>query len=332
MRDTPYNMPELSVIVPTFNRSARLQRCLAALGKQSLDPGSFEVIVVVDGATDSTLSMLKGLAPVFSMRTIWQENAGQAVALNRGIAEARGRFCLFIDDDIVVTPACLAEHLRAQQAHGQLVAIGQLEMAVPENASWYTRAFAEGWRRHYDTLNQGIEPITWEDCYSGNMSAPCKLLRSCGGFDTTLARGFDVELALRLERAGCTLKYLPAAAGYQDERKGFRELSRDIEEAGAADFRLFASGQGVRPGALDSFHRGHPLKVLLRRALLALRVPPGLLAPIGRLLPSSRQRYVLHSLIQNYCYWRGVRRAARGTRLWANIRRGSTGPIGMIQG
>jgi len=317
--------PELSVIIPTYNRMDRLRRCLDALGQQSLPSEDFEVLVVVDGSADGTMSMLERLNPPFTLRSIWQENGGQASALNRGIADARGRFCLFIDDDIVVAPECLARHLEAQRGQDHVVAVGQLTLELPAHAGWYARAFAEGWRRHYQALNEGARAFTWEDCYSGNMSAPRNRLIECGGFDTGIRRGFDVELAQRLEQAGCTFSYLPGAVGCQEERKGFSELSRDIEEAGFADVQLLAGARALVPTGLASFMTGHPYKVRLTRILLMLRVPPRLLSLLGPLLPSSRHRYLYHSLIQNLCYWRGVRRASMGTELWAQIVSGNIG-------
>jgi hypothetical protein len=223
-----------------------------------------------------------------------------ADALNRGIGAANGRFCLFLGDDISVKPERLAEYLQAQQYLGDTVGVGQLILAVPENAGWYARAFAEGWRRHYEALNAGDAAFTWEDCYSGNMSAPRGVLLRCGGFDSGLPRGFDLELAHRIEQAGCTLRYLPAAMGYQDERRVFRELSSDIEAAGATDFELCASERGLCWSALQSFGSGHQIK-----ARMTLRIPPRLLAAVGGLVPSRRYQYLFHSLLQNLCYWRG---------------------------
>jgi glycosyltransferase involved in cell wall biosynthesis len=318
-------MPELSVIIATFNRAERLRRCLDALGDQSLAHSHFEVVVVVDGAKDTTMAMLASLEQPFRLRVVWQENSGQAAALNRGIGEAHGRFCLFLDDDIVVAPECLAGHLEAQQSPGEAVAVGQLTLTLPKNAGWYARAFAEGWLRHYEALNSGVSGLGWEDCYGGNMSAPRSVLRSCGGFDTSLQRGFDVELAYRLEQLGCALRYLPSATGCQDERKGFRELSQDIEAAGAADFKMFAIKHGPCSSALQSFGSGHPVGVALKRLLLALRVPPGLLAAGGSLIPSRQYQYRYHRLIQNLCYWTGVRRASRGTKMWSRIKRARSG-------
>jgi GT2 family glycosyltransferase len=313
-------MPELSVIIATYNRAERLRRCLDALRNQTLAPGSFEVVVVVDGSTDDTLQMLGSYDAPYRLRTIYQCNSGQAVALNRGIEEARGRICLFLDDDIIVSTGCLAEHLKAQQTGDAIVGVGQLTLSVPDNADWYARAFEYGWRQHYSALNAGAMQLTWEDCYGGNLSAPRQLVQNCGGFDASLPRGFDVELAYRLEKLGCVLTYLPAAIACQDQSKGFGGLSKDTIAAGAAMFELSARRGGPRSVALDSLKSGHPIKVHLTRMMLTLRIPPRLLACLGVLIPSRRYQYVLHRLVHNVCFWQGVYRAARAAGLRQEIR------------
>ena len=69
--------PEMSVIVPTYNRVERLQRVLAALNDQTYPRHCFEVIVISDGSTDGTDEYLRTrTAP----NLIWtsQSNAGPA--------------------------------------------------------------------------------------------------------------------------------------------------------------------------------------------------------------------------------------------------------------
>ena len=48
--------------------------------------------------------------------------------------------------------------------------------------------------------------------------------------------------------------------------------------------------------------------MLLRRALLALRVPPGLLAALGRPIPGAGRKQVWFGFVNRYVFWRGVRR------------------------
>src|SRR5215813_8372071 len=109
-------MVELSVVIPTYNRAESLRRCLLALGQQTQSAADFEVIVVVDGSSDGTCAMLERLSTPYQLVVIEQQpNQGAAVARNRGAERASGKYCLFLDDDIVAGPALIAEHLAGQR-------------------------------------------------------------------------------------------------------------------------------------------------------------------------------------------------------------------------
>jgi peptidoglycan/xylan/chitin deacetylase (PgdA/CDA1 family)/glycosyltransferase involved in cell wall biosynthesis len=315
-------MIELSVVIPTYNRAGRLQTCLEALTRQTQPASDFEVIVVIDGSTDETLDRLRNFQAPFPLRPVWQHHGGQPRALNQGIAQATGRYCLFLDDDVVASPQLVAEHLQAQHRTSSIVGIGQLTLSLPADAGWYARAHAQGWRDHYEWLNREDAAVIHEDCYSGNMSAPREVLVKCGGFAEDLVRSYDVELAYRLARQGCSFVYLPGAVGCQDERKGFRELSRDAERAGVVDVMLYRRDPHMLSRALASFPQGSWRKLLLRRLLLAFHTPPRLLELLGRLMHPAR-RYGWYSFIHSLCYWRGVRWASPGSALWRQLTSGT---------
>ncbi|HXF83644.1 MAG TPA: glycosyltransferase [bacterium] len=115
--------PEISVVVPTFNRAAVLAHALEALARQTLEPGRFEVLVVDDASTDETPALLQRLSEGrLALRTIrLPVNRGRSAARNAGIREARGRYISFVDSDIVVGPEFLRWHLRTMAAHGGAV-------------------------------------------------------------------------------------------------------------------------------------------------------------------------------------------------------------------
>ncbi len=315
-------MPKLSVVIATYNRVQQLQKCLDALACQTQAAGDFEVLVVVDGSTDGTVEMLGRIQLPYSLRTVWQKNAGQAAALNRGIQDAAGQYCLFLDDDIVPDPCLVSVHLQHQEQNHGAVVVGQLTLSLPPNADWYAGAFARGWREHYDQLNRDPSLLTWEDCYSGNLSAPHEALLACGGFALNLSRGYDVDLAHRLEKHGCSLIYARNASGSQYEQKSFQQLSNDVENAGKTDVILFKD-QGRLSQALGSFAQGSWRKVLLRRFLLAFHIPPGLLAFLGQFIKSPARQYSLYSVIQTLCYWRGVRQNSGTKSFWRQLTTGT---------
>jgi glycosyltransferase involved in cell wall biosynthesis len=85
----------VSVIVPVFNGERYLEEALRSAVDQSLPP--FEVIVVDDGSTDASLEIAERIGD--PVRCITQENAGVAVARNRGLSAATGQFIAFLDHD-----------------------------------------------------------------------------------------------------------------------------------------------------------------------------------------------------------------------------------------
>lgn len=208
--------PRLSVVIPTYNRADRLRATLESLERQTLPSSEFEVIVVVDGATDGTIEMLSRLQPPYQLTVLSQPNSGQNIGRNRGVEVARGRYCLFIDDDIIARPALLAEHLRVQEGQGGVVALGPIQTRVAPSASWLALAFAEGWREQSDSFDAGSRLPTWRHCYGGNVSVPRDVFRALGGFARDMRRGHDTELGFRLQEFGLRFIYVSGAVGVQD--------------------------------------------------------------------------------------------------------------------
>jgi len=311
-------MIELSVIIPTHNRADRLRVCLEALRHQTQPATDFEVIVVDDGSTDGTAEILAEIETPFALRVIRQAKSGQCAALNRGIA-ASGRYCLILDDDIIPGPALVAEHFRAQRDSGGVVASGQLTVRAPASADWYARRYAQRWSDHYHHLNQGTRAPTWQDCYSGNLSALRQALLEVGGFAADLPAGFDVELGYRLQRSGIPIVYLPAACGeHRDDKTGRRLLSED-ERAGRMLLELIRRHPDLLPELLGGFWDTSPRAILLRRLLLTLSVAPRLLTRLGPFLRSERWNREWFRFVSAYASWYGVRQAAPDRDTWRRM-------------
>lgn len=315
-------MVELSVIIATFNRAERLRACLDALCEQSQPLIDVEVIVVVDGSTDGTCEMLRQLNTPYSLRIIEQKNRGQCAALNRGAEAAEGRYCLFLDDDIIANRQLLAEHLRTQNEKGGVVGIGQLSIMIPNRSDWFARCFVRGWTEHYERLSQRTKSLTYEDCYGGNMSMPRASFMAVGGFALDLPRCYDVELAYRLERHGLSFVYIEQAMGVQDERKGLQALILDSEASGQASVEIFRRHPSTLPQLLGSFSRIRPRDRFLYRLLLMLNVPARVLAHLGPILPRRSWAYRWYCFLHRYSYWRGVRQALSNRDAWRRLTHG----------
>jgi glycosyltransferase involved in cell wall biosynthesis/peptidoglycan/xylan/chitin deacetylase (PgdA/CDA1 family) len=308
---------ELSVVVPTYNRASLLGRCLDALAAQE-DPGAeLEVVVVDDGSSDDTPRVLERYASFLPLRSERQPNAGQPAALNRGIELARGEICVFLDDDVIAGPRFLAEHARAQRESGGAIALGNLSLQLPVRAGGLARYVGRWWAGQYGEFERGVRAPTFRSCYSGNVSVPRAALLEAGGFAEWLARSFDVELAWRLERAGLPIVFVPEARGAQIYEKGFAGIARDFDAAGRAAVEMVRREPALLPHLpLGNFWRGSPRSATLRRALLALRAPVWPARVLDRFLTRTDRPY---RFLQDYCYWRGVRRAASDRATWRRL-------------
>ncbi|WP_431065186.1 glycosyltransferase family 2 protein [Methylotuvimicrobium sp.] len=106
--------PQISIIMPCYNAEKCIETSIDSVYRQTFK--DFELIVVNDGSTDDSLSILQKLADRYSgLRVIDQPNKGPGPARNHGIKEATGQFIAFLDSDDSWHPDCLAKLHRALQ-------------------------------------------------------------------------------------------------------------------------------------------------------------------------------------------------------------------------
>jgi glycosyltransferase involved in cell wall biosynthesis len=99
--------PKISVIIPTHNRANSLIRAMSSVFNQSILP--LEVIVVDDGSTDDTSTMIHQLFP--TAKYIYQAQAGVSAARNCGIRNAQGQWIALLDSDDEWMPLKLEQQL-----------------------------------------------------------------------------------------------------------------------------------------------------------------------------------------------------------------------------
>ena len=106
--------PRISVIIPAYNAEKTILETIASVQNQTFS--NFEIIVINDGSTDSTLQLLEGLNDD-RLYVVSYPDGGLSVARNRGVKQARGKFIAFLDADDLWTPDKLELQLADLQAN-----------------------------------------------------------------------------------------------------------------------------------------------------------------------------------------------------------------------
>jgi len=100
---------KLSIIIPLYNKEKYIERCLKCLYKQGLENDTFEIIIVDDGSTDASFSIVRNFAIQHSLsniKLIKQDNQGPSAARNNGLTQAIGEYLYFFDaDDLLANNA-----------------------------------------------------------------------------------------------------------------------------------------------------------------------------------------------------------------------------------
>jgi glycosyltransferase involved in cell wall biosynthesis len=99
----------ISAIICTYNRSDYLPKAIESLIKQDMDYQKYEIIVVDNNSTDSTAEIVRQYQQKCgNLRYIFEPVQGLSIARNRGVAEARGEYVAYLDDDAVADSSWLS--------------------------------------------------------------------------------------------------------------------------------------------------------------------------------------------------------------------------------
>lgn len=188
-------MPDITVVVPTRDRSRLLLETLRTVcWQRGVD---LEAVVVDDGSSDDTAAAVAALGDR-RLRLVRHETPqGVSAARNRGVAEARGRFVAFLDDDDLWSPDKLAAQLaRMEQdrclwaATGAVSIDDDLQVLAGEQPLPPQRMVDDLSR--YNAVPVGASAVV----------AEASLVEAVGGFDTGMRHMSDWDLWIRLGQVG----------------------------------------------------------------------------------------------------------------------------------
>ncbi len=185
----PLNPTLVSVVIPCFNQARYLPDAIDSALSQSHAP--VEIIVVNDGSTDETATVMRRYAEI---KRLEQSNSGLSAARNAGLHEASGAFILFLDADDVLRPRaiehgldCFAEHPKSAFVFGAHIRVDAERRPVgpPQSASIGTDPFGS-------LLKGNLVGMHAAALYRRDV------LTEAGGFDSSLRACEDYDIYLRL--------------------------------------------------------------------------------------------------------------------------------------
>ena len=184
----------ISVVIPFFNASAHLEKCLQALCAS--DDHGYELILVDDGSTDSSLEIARRFSGLVLTSAATR---GPASARNRGAQESRGGILFFLDADVFCHPDTLTRVREAFAADPDLAAVIGSYDDAPAEPDFLSRY--KNLTHHFVHQNASPEASTfWTGCGAIRRGIFLELQ----GFDESYFTPSieDIELGYRMRARG----------------------------------------------------------------------------------------------------------------------------------
>jgi glycosyltransferase involved in cell wall biosynthesis len=283
------NVSTLSIVIPTRDRARTLRRAIDSI--LASDRSDIELIVIDDGSTDETASLL---AKIADCRLTWRrmESKGNANrARNFGAAMSRSPLIAFLDSDDAFEPSRIE----------RLIEFYASTPDVDCLLDGYTEAKAHRISTHRQPRGMPSSPeirrLLLLHCLSLTNSA-LSLRRSAfeavGGYDEALSRHQDRDLLLRLVlnhtihfgQETDVVKYRePASLSHTFEGyvAGLDDLAARCAEYRAAEYADVVRYLAIR-GIIKAFVQGHPFTAMreIRQLSAAKNLPAGFLRSLAR--------------------------------------------------
>jgi glycosyltransferase involved in cell wall biosynthesis len=210
---------KLSVVLPTYMRAGVLRRTLQHLTDQTLAAEAYEVIVVDDGSTDGTETVVEEIIRTAPCRIVYlrHENSGPGRTQNVGILRASAPLILLVADDIFLTRGALEAHVAAHARHNDrgVAILGNVVQSPELRQTVFQRKWDpfEFWK-----LRQNQELPYWM-FWACNISLKRDFMLEHGMFrdgrgSAGPASHEDVEVGHRLSKHGLRIFHEKAALAY----------------------------------------------------------------------------------------------------------------------
>lgn len=233
------NVLRASVVVPTRNRVALLEKCLGALGQQTLRRDEMEVIVVDDGSTDGTAQQAEavGQAVPFEVRVLRGRGIGPAAARNLGWQAALAPIVLFTDDDCEPSATWAADLVVFLEENPSCAGVGGTTRRLHDST-------AARFTDETHCMNHPGDALDVDYLVTANAAYRRDVLAAAGGFDESFpcAGGEDPELSFRLKSLHAQLAKTTGAVVLHNHPTSAAGVYRMHHRYGRGEYILVAKG------------------------------------------------------------------------------------------
>jgi glycosyltransferase involved in cell wall biosynthesis len=183
--------PTVSVIIPTYNRYKFLGEAIQSVLDQTF--ASYEIIVVDDGSSDDSRSLVKRFAEQSDrIHYHYQDNQGVSVARNFGISKAKGKYIAFLDSDDLFLSTKLEKQAKYLQENPAVGMVYSSFITIDEHSNYTATHTANASGYIYREL-----------LYNCKIATPTVMLKryvldKIGGFDTSMILAEDIDLWIRV--------------------------------------------------------------------------------------------------------------------------------------
>jgi GT2 family glycosyltransferase len=222
LRDPDVVPTLVSIVMPTYNGRALLDRCLRSLLETIPHAAPVEIVISDDGSSDGTAALAESWSGRFNLKYVRADrNQGFVDTCNRGADAASGDTLVFLNNDTLGLPGWLSPLVRTLRDHGDVGVVGgklvhgdgRLQEAggvIFSNGSGAN--FGRGAADPDAPLYGFVRDVHY---VSGALLATrTELFRSLGGFDALFRPGYyeDTDYCFRVRRAGARVLYQPESA------------------------------------------------------------------------------------------------------------------------
>ena len=227
--------PKYSVVVPVFNRPDEMEELLQSLVKQTFR--DFEVIVVEDGSQKTSEGVCREFESTLDIHYLYKANSGPGPSRNFGFEKARGMYMVVVDSDCILPPEYFSVVEKFLSTHPVDAwggpDKGHENFTPLQQAMAYTMSsiLTTGGIRGAKNHATNFQPRSF------NMGLSRRVLEKTGGFAfDRLAE--DIELSIRMKKAGFRVALIPEAFVYHKRRTNLGQFFNQVQGFGKGRARV----------------------------------------------------------------------------------------------